>query len=89
MDGRVAAVGSFNLDPRSTYLDTELLLVIDSEPFAQRLAAVQEDYFAEGLALDSSGSYLPGGVSPQPVSTSKRVLTGLLSLPIRLFRYLV
>lgn len=89
VDGRVAAVGSFNLDPRSTYLDTELLLVIDSEPFAQRLAAVQEDYFAEGLALDSSGSYLPGGVSPQPVSTGKRVLTGLLSLPIRLFRYLV
>lgn len=89
VDGRVAAVGSFNLDPRSTYLDTELLLVIDSEPFAQRLAAVQEDYFAESLALDGSGSYLPGGVSPQPVSTGKRVLTGLLSLPIRLFRYLV
>ena len=50
---------------------------------------VQEDYFAESLALDGSGSYLPGGVSPQPVSTGKRVLTGLLSLPIRLFRYLV
>lgn len=89
VDGRIAAVGSFNLDPRSTYLDTELLLVIDSKSFAAQLAAVQERYFDESLALDSSGGYLPGNVTPQPVSTVKRILTGLLSLPIRLFRYLV
>ena len=31
MDGRLSGIGSFNWDMRSAYLDTELMLVIDSE----------------------------------------------------------
>ena len=30
VDDRLSAVGSYNYDMRSTYLDTEMMLVIDS-----------------------------------------------------------
>lgn len=39
IDNRLAIVGSFNMDMRSTYLDTELMLVIDSPEVTQELKA--------------------------------------------------
>jgi putative cardiolipin synthase len=45
VDGRAIFVGSFNLDPRSTKLNTEMGLVIDSAQMAQRLSsAVDKAY---------------------------------------------
>ncbi|MDR9826806.1 phospholipase D family protein [Vibrio sp. FNV 38] len=38
-DREIAGIGSFNFNLRSTYLNTESLLVIEDEAFAQRLAA--------------------------------------------------
>ena len=38
-DGRTIFVGSFNLDPRSSKLNTEMGLIIDSETLAKRLSA--------------------------------------------------
>lgn len=32
-DGRISVVGSFNLDDRSLYIDTESVLIIDSPEF--------------------------------------------------------
>jgi putative cardiolipin synthase len=37
IDGKVAFVGSFNFDPRSAYLNTEMGVVIDSAMLAQRI----------------------------------------------------
>ncbi len=37
IDDHIAVVGSFNLDMRSVYLDTELMLVIDSKEVAGML----------------------------------------------------
>lgn len=44
VDDRISAVGSYNLDLRSTYMDTELMLVIDSEPLNRELEKYM-DYF--------------------------------------------
>ena len=33
----LSVIGSYNLDMRSTYLDTELMLVIDSEKLSQQI----------------------------------------------------
>lgn len=38
IDNRVGIVGSFNLDPRSQYLNTEIMVIIHDERFARRLA---------------------------------------------------
>ncbi len=37
VDGRVSFIGSYNLDPRSASLNTEVGLIIEDEAFAQRL----------------------------------------------------
>lgn len=43
VDGRTAFVGSFNLDPRSTWINTEMGVLIDAPEFA---AQVRADYLA-------------------------------------------
>ena len=37
VDGRVAMVGSYNIDPRSQYLNTEVTCVTEDEAFAREL----------------------------------------------------
>lgn len=36
IDDNLSAVGSFNWDMRSTYIDTELMLVIEGEEFSKK-----------------------------------------------------
>ena len=59
IDGRSIFVGSFNLDPRSAKLNTEMGLVIDSATMAGRLSsAVDKAYpdLAYRVSLDSDGN---------------------------------
>jgi putative cardiolipin synthase len=42
-DRRYTFVGSFNLDPRSVYLNTEIALLVDSPPLAEAAARFIED----------------------------------------------
>jgi cardiolipin synthase C len=61
VDGREIFVGSFNLDPRSARLNTEMGLVIDSPGMARRLAQVVENSspsLTYRLSLDAQGGIL-------------------------------
>ena len=55
VDSRISVVGSFNLDSRSSFLSTESVVVIDSEPVAEALtahiAALGEQSLADQPAL--------------------------------------
>mgnify|MGYP002248664529 FL=1 len=51
MDDRISGVGSFNWDMRSAYLDTELMLVIDSVPLNQQLREEMERYERDTLEV--------------------------------------
>src|SRR5262249_33760512 len=58
VDGRAIFVGSFNLDPRSSKLNTEMGLVIDSPTLANRLAAAVDRAYpaaAYRVTLDGDG----------------------------------
>ncbi len=58
IDRRRALIGSLNLDPRSTELNTEMGIFIDSAPFAGRLAdAIEADLprHAYSVRLDPEG----------------------------------
>lgn len=44
IDDNISVIGSFNLDMRSAYLDTELMLVIDSEDINRKLSESMESY---------------------------------------------
>ena len=89
VDERMSLVGSYNLDPRSAYIDTELMLAIDSEGFAQHLKDVQDHYKAHSLEVGKDGKYIPGDMEAAPVNGVHSLLLHILSLPIRLVKYLV
>lgn len=77
IDDRMSVVGSFNLDPRSDTIDTELMLAIDSEDFARQLGAVLDGYRANALQVGPEGRYLPGPEGLEaPVPFSKRGWSG-------------
>lgn len=83
----LSVVGSFNLDMRSTYLDTELMLAVASPRLNAQLRA------EAAVRLDASRQNRPDGTvvcgpafAPAPLKWTKRVLYALLrvvSLPIR------
>jgi putative cardiolipin synthase len=50
VDRRYVVVGSYNLDPRSADINTELALLVDSPPFAQRVA----EFFDDGVKPENS-----------------------------------
>ena len=90
IDGRMALVGSYNMDPRSAYIDTELMLAIDSEEFADQLQSAQQIYQNQSLPLDADGQYR---VNPQTdaeaVSLLKQIRTYVLYPGVWMFKYLV
>ncbi len=83
-------VGSFNLDDRSLYIDTESVLIIDSPEFFAQLNAELDTLFAQSAAVGPDNAYLPGsGATALNVSLGKRLLMGFVSIFSRLFRFLI
>lgn len=60
---RISVVGSFNLDMRSAYIDTELMLVVDSEELNDILQEEEEEYYtyckttADGVEYTKGENY--------------------------------
>lgn len=56
-DDTLSAIGSFNMDMRSAYIDTELMLVIDSVEINSALRTNMEEYEKSALINDKNGNY--------------------------------
>lgn len=89
IDDDLSIVGSFNMDMRSVYLDTELMLVIDSEEVNAQLRRLLNHYEKECAIVQPDGSRIfPDGVIPQEISSKKefniKVLYNLLRWARRL-----
>ncbi len=88
-DGRYSAIGSFNLDERSAHVDTESMLVIDSEAFAAAVNRYIDGVFiANSLRVGEDNEYIPSDtVSPGVVPDGKAFkykLMNILSLLINI-----
>ncbi len=91
LDGRIGIVGSYNLDPRSEHLNTEVALVIDDPAFARALLASMDRRLEqswhlthEGIAnLDAQSRRYPG-VKPKKIllMTLLRAITPVLKRQI-------
>ncbi|CAH0294427.1 Cardiolipin synthase C [Peribacillus sp. Bi96] len=57
-DQRLSAVGSFNLDSRSAFLNTESMVVIDSEAFAEQLIGAIESKIADSTLVADKKRYI-------------------------------
>ena len=59
IDGRISAIGSFNLEARSSFLSTESMVVIDSEAFTHALMGRLEALSQDSVAVNTSGAHWP------------------------------
>lgn len=89
IDHHLSVVGSLNLDDRSLYIDTENMLVIDSEPFAAELRRSMDVYQRASLQVDKDGGYLPGTVEALQATLPKRAGMVAVSVISRLFQFLI
>ncbi|MFQ9798897.1 MAG: phospholipase D-like domain-containing protein [Clostridia bacterium] len=57
LDGDLSIIGSYNLDMRSTYLDTETMLIIHGEEFAETLEDAMLAMWDQSLKVTPEGDY--------------------------------
>ena len=81
-DRRYSVIGSFNLDERSAHIDTESVVIIDSEAFNAVLGEYIETQFKQNsLRVGADNEYMPSDkVTAGAVSKEKRAKYKLYSL---------
>jgi phosphatidylserine/phosphatidylglycerophosphate/cardiolipin synthase-like enzyme len=90
VDDRISIIGSYNFDMRSTYLDTEVMLVIDSKELNSTLREnAREDMtycktIAQGTDYEYGTNY-----ETREMSSSKKVFYAILRVLIKPFRNLL
>lgn len=89
-DDRLSGIGSFNWDMRSAYIDTEMMLMIDSQEVNAELRRAMEPYEQGSLIVEDVHSYrLAEGVEPQKISLKHGVRVLLLRLLFGWTRFLM
>ena len=90
VDDRLSVVGSYNLDMRSTYLDTELMLVIDSEKLNQQIRETELDYMEKSKEVLANGQETEGAkYQGKVLGWKKKLYYGMLRIIIRPLRQLL
>lgn len=86
IDGETVIVGSYNLDPRSERLNTELALVVRDRPLAAEMRRQMDGHLARAARIDARG-FPEGAAEPYPgVSRGKVWRLRLLRLLAPLVR---
>ena len=89
IDDQLSVVGSYNLDPRSTFLSTESILVVDSTEFAKLLNDYFNNKIDKSLLTNGLYSYENDNVEPLPVSTKKKIVLSIMRYVAYLIDHLV
>ncbi len=62
IDDNISIVGSYNLDMRSTYLDTELMLVIESKRLNEEIRDTENVYIEKSKEVKTDGTETEGSL---------------------------
>lgn len=90
IDDRLSMIGSYNLDMRSTYLDTELMLVIDSEELNEHLREMAQEYMERSREVSSDGTVKDGAeYKERELPAKKKTFYAVLRVVIRGVRHLL
>ena len=90
VDDNISIIGSYNLDMRSTYLDTELMLVIDSEKLNTHIREMSQEYILKSKEVLSDGTEREGAFYEQTeLSGGQKVIYAILKVITRPFRHLL
>lgn len=89
IDDRMSLVGSYNMDMRSTYQDTELMLAVDSIALNEQIRREAEQDKLASRTMTESGEYEYGpDYQAKEMSIGKKIFYGMLrviTIPIRRF----
>ena len=89
IDNHMTILGSYNMDMRSTYQDTELMLVVDSPELNAEIAKEMETDKTYSRTMEDDGTYTYGEYyKEKEMSTGKKVFYAVLrvvTIPIRRF----
>lgn len=90
IDDRLSAIGSFNWDMRSTYIDTETMVVIDSQEVNADLKLKMSHYEKDTLkAVDHTNDNTQNNHQAQEISILKQIQLYLMQLFIGWLRFLM
>ena len=90
MDEDISVVGSYNFDLRSTYMDTETMLVVKSKELAKELQGNMDILEADcRKVIDETNYEVPEHVTVRPVSAGRRALMKLIGFVLSPFRYVI
>ncbi len=85
IDGRLSLIGSYNFDMRSTYLDTELMLAVDSPDLAADLQKAMDVFLSQSVpARDAPRREITAGAS-----RAQKTLWHLIGALLEPFRYVI
>ncbi|HPU63060.1 MAG TPA: phospholipase D-like domain-containing protein, partial [Mobilitalea sp.] len=89
IDHNISIIGSFNMDLRSVYLSTEIMLVADSTDLNKQLKNYM-NYYEEASVrvIDLERVEMPEGVKRQEFTEKKEILVKIITLFNR-FRFLM
>lgn len=89
-DGKISMVGTFNIDPRSSYLSTESMVIIDSKDFSEHLISVMQTNLNYSLKVGSNYNYVDEeGFPSYEVTRAKKIVISILSKITSLFEFLI
>lgn len=91
VDDQLAIIGSFNMDMRSVYIDTELMLVVHSEEVTHQLQDSMDYYDQSAAVVDTVDTYrsTPGGREMAQQPLSQKGFQFLLGWALELGRFLL
>ena len=78
--GDISVIGSFNLDPRSTTLSTESVMIIYGEDFNHELSNVIDSYLRDSLEVDEAGELVEGDIPARNTPWYQRVAIRIVGL---------
>lgn len=90
IDDHLSVIGSFNFDMRSTYLDTEMMLVIESLELNASLREKNQEYMDQSRCIHADGTITMGVQYEEPqMGFLKQLMYGVLRVIIMPFRHLL
>ena len=90
IDDNISVIGSFNCDMRSAYIDTELMLVIDSPELNSYLRGLNDINISLSRCVYPDGKITYGdNYKDKKLTASKKALYGFLRVATRPVRYLL
>lgn len=90
IDDDISVIGSFNMDMRSAYLDTEMMLVIRSEEINDQLSGYMQEYETKSRQALPDGEYNnPYNISPVEATIGRKISSFLIRNLLNWARFLL